>query len=190
MDKIRTYYGTREYYIDLRPLNSTPVDVITRKYGVVRAGNPWHYDIEHNMVFTDDNFGFTLRPGDIIVVCGRADKFRGSKRTIQVNIEGSSGTILLVLDPLEEKYRWLPSESHVRMRKKFQPLLSDALSATPTPPSSSPAPVPAPTPAQTSAQAKKPSPGPAPPEPEKSALERFVYTLKSVIDYLTPWKEL
>lgn len=184
VNKIRTYYGTKGYYIDLKPLNSTPGEVFGGPYGVVRVGNSWHHDIEHNMVFTDDTFGFTPGTDDIIVVCGKADKFRGSKRTIHVNSEGSSGTILLVLDPMEKKYRWLPSESHIKMRKKFEPTMrAPSLSATPTPspsPSPSPTSTPEPTPAST----------PAPPEEEKSLLERFIGTLKSVIDYLTPWKEL
>lgn len=182
VNKIRSYAKDR-YYIDIIPLNSTPGNIITGKYGVVDVGNLWQRDMEHNMVFTDDAFGFTLRTGDIIVICGEADIFRGSKRTIHVNSEGSSGTILLVLDPMEKKYRWLPSESHIKMRKKFERIaIAPHLSPTPTPsPSPTPEATPEPTPAST----------PAPPlEEEKTLFVWFVDTLKSVIDYLTPYKEL
>jgi len=125
VNKIRTYYGTKGYYIDLKPLNSTPGEVFGGPYGVVRVGNSWHRDREHNNAFTDDAFGFTLRTGDIIVVCGIADKFDGSKRTIHVNSKSplsnksAGGTILLVLDPMEKKYRWLPSESHIKITEEI-----------------------------------------------------------------------
>jgi hypothetical protein len=182
VNKIRTYYGSKEYYIDLKPLKSTPDEVFEGPYGVVSVGNSWHRDIEHGMIFTDDSFGFTPRTDDIIVVCGKADIFEGSKRTIHVNSEGSSGTVLLVLDPLEKKYRWFSSESHIKTRKKFEPV---AVAPAPSPspiPTPSPSPMPTPTPEPT------PAPTPTPPEEEKSMFERFVDTLKSVIDYLTPYK--
>jgi len=183
--KIRTYYDTKGYYIDLKPLNCTPGEVFGGPYGVVSVGNSWHRDREHNNAFTDDAFGFTLRTGDIIVVCGIADKFHGSKRTIHVNSKSplsnksAGGTILLVLDPMEKKYRWLPSESHIKIRKKFERIRAPA-------PAPTPATTPSPTPESRPATTSAPTPLPEP-EPEKPVLERFADVLKSIIEYLTPY---
>ena len=175
--KVRRYVTSDAYDIALKSTVRGGSANAKGRYGVVHVGNPWHSDIGHKEFTTDDTFGFTLRPDDVIVICGKADKFQGSTRAINVNCRDSSGTIFLVLDPQEKKNRWLPSESHVKMRKNFERINA---------PSPVPTPTPAPTPAPTIAPEPTPASTPAPPEEDKTV---FMY-FGSVIDYLTPWKSL
>ena len=194
INRIRTTSGLQSYVLELKPLNSTPGRVFTAPFAEVEVGNSWRYELDRNMAFLDESFQFTLEPEDVIIICGKASQFQGSKRVIHVNDEVSSGTIYLVLDPLEKKYRWLPSESHVKLRKKIVP---GAPRYSPAPePTPSPSPAPAPT-QEPTPEPPTPEPEPEPaepaeplPEPEKSAVERFVEILTGVIDYLTPYKEL
>ena len=190
VNTIRTHSGTDTYRIDLRPPESLPGDFPEMSYAAVEVGNNWHYDADHGMIFTDDTFGFTLHEDDTIIICGKAGRFSGSRRTIHVNSEDSSGNILLVLDPMEKKYRWLPSESNIKMRKKLNTgVVSLERTLTPTPTE-----IPTPDPDPTKTPEVEPTPETPVPTPASyeymTFFEESVYRIKAVIDYLRPWRDM
>ena len=203
VNTIRTSFGQDSYQIDLRDPESLPGVFPEMSYANVEVGNNWRYDAEHGMIFTDDTFGFTLHEDDTIIICGKAGRFSGSMRTIHVNTEDSSGNILLVLDPMEKKYRWLPDESHIKMKKKLATnvVASSPFSAgnisltqiheellTPTPTDTE-----TPTPVPTKGSGVEPTPETPAPTPasyaDMSFFEKSVYRIKAVINYLTPYSD-
>lgn len=109
VDRIKHAGGLSNYSILLKPLE--PCN-ITGKRGIVKVDSSWHYDFEHDMMHTDDRFGFNLREGDMIVIVGKAGKFLGSNREIMVD---SGGKIYLVLSPEEAGERWLPKKDYVKI---------------------------------------------------------------------------
>ena len=97
--------GMRSYSIRLKPLNLT--GDIQNKRGIVRVGNSWHHDLENNMLFIDDVFGYILKEEDVIVVTGVAGKFEGVSReiTVKTSHNDAEGSIYLLLDPKEASSR-------------------------------------------------------------------------------------
>jgi len=75
--------------------------------GIVHVGNSWHYDLEHDMNFIDDVFGYILNKNDVIVVTGVVGKFVGMTRNITVKTSNSDseGGIYVLLNPKEASLR-------------------------------------------------------------------------------------
>lgn len=120
VNRVRTSKNFDEYWIDLKSLDSDPgVCLSGGAFGVVHVGNAWHYDWEHGNIFTDDIFGITLMTDDIIIITGYATRKETTTRIIEVNTDGSGGSIFLVLDPREKRWRWIPSEGNIIYRTKF-----------------------------------------------------------------------
>ncbi|MFZ2071828.1 MAG: binary toxin-like calcium binding domain-containing protein [Halobacteriota archaeon] len=96
----------KSYSITLKPINSVPGGLKNRG-GIAHVGNPWHYDMEHDMNFIDDVFGYILKKNDIIVVTGVAGKIVGMTRdiTIKTSSNDSGGSIYVLLDQAEAASR-------------------------------------------------------------------------------------
>ncbi|MHC1569475.1 MAG: binary toxin-like calcium binding domain-containing protein [Candidatus Syntropharchaeales archaeon] len=120
VNRVRTSKNFDEYWIDLKSLDSDPgVCLSGDAFGVVHVGNAWHRDWEHGNIFTDDSFDITLMTDDIIIITGNATRKETTTRIIEVNTEGSGGSIFLILDPHEKRWRWIPSENKIIYRTKF-----------------------------------------------------------------------
>jgi hypothetical protein len=93
------------YSLRLKPLDL--MGDIQNKRGIVRVNNSWHYDIEHDMVFIDDVFGYVLKEEDVVLVTGVAGTFVGMSReiTVKTNEKDAEGCIYLLLEPQEASAR-------------------------------------------------------------------------------------
>lgn len=128
VEKMRLDYNQTNYLVFLNPLESR--DDAGRKRGVARVNSSWYYVFEHGeMVHVDSRFGLALREGDTIVMVGKAGKFLGDTREIEVDSEGK---MYLVLSPEEANARWLPSKGYVKIIYDSKPG-SGTLTPSPTP---------------------------------------------------------
>ncbi len=151
VDKIKTDAGAglKNYWLFLKPLTGTSK---SGDRAVVKVKNRYHYDIEHDLIFTDDRFDITLKEDDTIVIVGEAGKFVGSTRDLIVN---GKGKIYLLLSSAERRTRWVPSSKYVKV---IYPIVSPPpLSPTPSP---TPSPTVTPTPTTEKTYTSSPSPHP------------------------------
>ncbi|MBE0517047.1 MAG: hypothetical protein IBX41_06625 [Methanophagales archaeon] len=144
VDMVRYHPDLDNYLIFLKPLEEPKEGVEWKwKRGVARVNSSWYYVLQHGeMVHVDSRFELALRDGDTIVLVGKAGKFLGNTREIEVDSEGK---MYLVLSPEEAQGRWLPSKEYVK-------IISDSSMGSGTVPSS-----PTPSPAQPSTSTPVPT---------------------------------